>query len=70
METNLHKTERAIVTASSRNEDELCLVFSGEDGDEHKVHMPVAAMLGLGGMMAEVAHRRQLTLATRATRDN
>ncbi len=65
METNLHKTKRAIVTASNRNKDELCLVFSGEDGAEHKVHMPTVAMLGLGGMMAEVARRRQLALATR-----
>ena len=65
MNMTLHKTEPVKVTASNFAADNLCLVFSDENDNQYKLDMPTCAMLTLGGLMTEVAHRRQLALASR-----
>ncbi len=65
MNMELHKTKRVQITASNHAADNLCLVFSDENGNQHRLDMPTCAMVTIGGLMMEVAHRRQLALATR-----
>ncbi len=65
MNMKLHKTKRVTVTGSNFAAANLCLAFSDENGDQHKLDMPIDTMLTLGGLMMEVAHRRQLALASR-----
>ena len=45
MHIKLHETKRVYVTAASGNNDDLCLIFYDDIGNQYKLDMSIKAML-------------------------